>query len=367
MNTMQNKDWSQRVTMRNITSEEYGILCHVTNENDGLMHWNEMFSITDTLFDGNTSYRVIRGYGSARHSIGDYAVDYGSLSGFRPAFKSLTPDPDCADLRIGDVVVMGTLYVGDDAIKVPTNPVYNGDVTAYGVDGFSVVSKITLGAALDNPAYQVKAVYVGSGLFICDRVMLNHISWNQIHAAISPNKPTKDWSQLVAMRTLTSELYDGLGVVTKWDDGLMHWRNMFSWTDDASGRVLSYKLIRGYFAAMALDDAVAHDTFEYIGLRPVFEIVDADFCTSLKVGDVVVMGTLYVGDRPVKVPQHPTYDGDITSYGQNNTSKITLGLALEDEGYQMKAVYIGDGLFVCDRVMLNWISADAVDDHLIQE
>lgn len=80
---------------------------------------------------------------------------------------------------------MGTLYVGDDAIKVPTNPVYNGDVTAYDKNGSGVTSKITLGAALENTDYQVKAVYVGDGLFICDRCMLNYISWNQLSAALS--------------------------------------------------------------------------------------------------------------------------------------------------------------------------------------
>lgn len=148
--------------------------------------------------------------------------------------------------------------------------------------------------------------------------------------------PNKDWSRYTTMHPLTSELYDDLGTITKWDNNIMHWRNMFSWTDDSSGKVLSYKLIRGCFSAMSLDDAIAHNTEAHIGLRPVFESVDADFCTSLKAGDLVVMGTLYVGDQPVKVPKRPTYDGDITPYGKGRTAKITLGPAMEDKNYQMK-------------------------------
>lgn len=186
-NTQTVTDWSSKVKLRNITSEEYNLLCDATNEDNGLMHWSNMYSITDTIYNENASLRVVRGCDSARvfyyYSVSGYG--YLGYGGFRPAFKALAPDTDCADLSVGDVVVMGTLYVGGEALKVPTNPRNSGDVTAYDKDYSGIVSQITLGETLEDTAYQVKAVYVGDGLFVCDRVMLNYISWNQINAALS--------------------------------------------------------------------------------------------------------------------------------------------------------------------------------------
>lgn len=138
-NTQTTTDWSSKVKLRNITSDEYDLLCDTTNESNDLMHWNKMSSITDTIYNENASRRVLRGYVSARHSFDDIGsvTTYRADSGFLPAFESLTPDLDCADLSVGDVVVMGTLYVGSEALKVPTNPVsissiYGGDVAGYG-------------------------------------------------------------------------------------------------------------------------------------------------------------------------------------------------------------------------------------------
>ena len=184
-------DWSSKVVVKNITSGEYDLLCEATNEDDSLMHWNKMRSITDTVYfmnwnnDENASYRVVRGYSSAQNT-GNYGTTTQAYhGGFRPAFEALTPATDCANLSVGDVVVMGTLYVGDSAIKVPATPTDDGDITAYDEDGAGVTSKITLSSALQDTNYQVKAVYVGDGLFVCDRVVLNYISWNQITAALS--------------------------------------------------------------------------------------------------------------------------------------------------------------------------------------
>lgn len=124
------------------------------------------------------------GHSSARGESNGWETAILSSFGLRPAFEFMNPE-DYSDVKVGDVVVMGTLYVGDDPVKVPTNPVWNGDITPYDEEQANITTKITLGAALDNADYQMKAVYVGNGVFVCDRVMLNFISWNQINAALS--------------------------------------------------------------------------------------------------------------------------------------------------------------------------------------
>lgn len=55
-NTQTVTDWSSKVKLRNITSEEYDKLCDATNESDDLMHWKDMDSWTDTIYNGNASW-----------------------------------------------------------------------------------------------------------------------------------------------------------------------------------------------------------------------------------------------------------------------------------------------------------------------
>lgn len=361
------KDWSKLVKLRNITSDEYDLLCDVTNEDDDLMHWKNMLSWTDTIHNKNTSGRVLRGHSSARYSNGDSVTVYSSGLGFRPAFESLSPPANCADLSIGDVVVMGTLYVDGKALKVPTDPVYDGDVTAYDKNGSGITSKITLGTALKDAAYQVKAVYVGNGVFVCDRCMLKSISWEQIHAALSADKPAKDWSKLVKLRNMTSEDYDLLCDATNEDDSLMHWKNMYTITDTIYNKKVSSRVLRGYVSARNSDFITVSYYSLISGWRATFESMNPSTdCADLSVGDVVVMGTLYVGGEPLKVPTNPVQNsdgGNITAYDKNGfgiTSKITLETALEDATYQVKAVYVGNGVFVCDRCALNCISWEQI-------
>ena len=176
-----NINWAQKVKMRNISNAEYDKLCDAANESNDLMHWDKMYSWTDDAWSGKAWLRTVRGFVSARDSGNCDTASYTS-GGARPAFEILNSD-DRAGLSVGDVVTIGTLYVGNDPIKVPTNPVYSDDnVHRYGVGNSQ---KITLGKALDDAAYQMKAIYVGDGVFVCDRVMLINITWNQLNTALS--------------------------------------------------------------------------------------------------------------------------------------------------------------------------------------
>ena len=78
-----------------------------------------------------------------------------------------------------------------------------------------------------------------------------------------------------------------------------------------------------------------------------------------------MIGTLYMGETAIKVPTNiASSDGDITSYDQEDKPAFTLRTALNDTDYQMKAIYIGNGVFVCDRCMINNISLDQINNAL---
>ena len=92
--------------------------------------------------------------------------------GFRPAVEILNPGilgPD------GAAIMIGTLYMDDKPVKIPQNPIWNGDIPDY-IPG----AKLELGAPVQDAAYQVQAIKVGN-ILIADRVLIKNVSWNDLH------------------------------------------------------------------------------------------------------------------------------------------------------------------------------------------
>lgn len=161
------------------TNEEYDQLIKLTGGDDTKVHWRHVFSwVTDTEneYGLDTSYRAIRGGSSTR--IYDWTTSSGRDAdcGFRPACD-LSPDA-LTSVKEGERMVMGTLYMAGEPVKVPKNPVANGDITAY-VPG----SKLELREALIDPDYQVMGFRVGNAV-VADGCLLNMISYADIEAAV---------------------------------------------------------------------------------------------------------------------------------------------------------------------------------------
>lgn len=164
--------------MRLPTCEEWDRLADVADESDSIMHWKDMFSWCQNLDNDPDwpSFRVIRGIGSARYRTSSYDMYRSAYAGFRPTFEA----DGIEDMCDGAVITIGTLYMNGRPVKVPVNPVMGGDITRY-LPG----AKLEFQAAIDNPAYQVKAIKAGNVL-IADRVLLNYISWRDITETSEP-------------------------------------------------------------------------------------------------------------------------------------------------------------------------------------
>ena len=93
------------------------------------------------------------------------------IVGFHPAFDSLASDASLPDWTI---VTVGTSYMDGQPVKVPKNPVWDGDIPDY-IPGV----KLELREPAPTPEYQIKAVRVGA-ILIADRVLLANISWNDL-------------------------------------------------------------------------------------------------------------------------------------------------------------------------------------------
>ena len=155
--------------MRLPTCEEWDRLVDVTGGADSLMHWSKVYSWCQNTDSDWVSTHAVLGYHSAQGRFRNYynAAHRDEVVGFRPTVEIQNPDilgPD------GATVMIGTLYMDGQPVKVPQNPVWDGDIPDY-IPG----AKLELSAPIQNAAYQVRAIKVGN-ILIADRVLLKNIS-----------------------------------------------------------------------------------------------------------------------------------------------------------------------------------------------
>ena len=168
---------AEKITMRIPTDQEWNLLMDVTHEDDALSHWKKMYSWVndkENKYDLPASRRAVRGYYSARYWYINRATNQYVSVGFRPAVD-LEPGVLSSDIRDGESAVIGTLYMDGKPVRVPQNPTWDGDIAAY-VPG----AKLEMRPALENPAYQVKAIKVADDVFVADRNLLKHISYEYL-------------------------------------------------------------------------------------------------------------------------------------------------------------------------------------------
>ena len=161
--------------MRIPTNQEYDKLIDLTNGAAEKMHWWEMYSWVDDTEDelGLPEWaRVVRGYHSARHWNNSTATSRHVGVGFRPVIEPMPTDTLPSE---GELCVIGTLYMDGKPVKVPKNPVQNGDIVNY-IPG----TKLEMRKPLDAPDYQVTGFHLGNGVFVADRVLLRYISYADI-------------------------------------------------------------------------------------------------------------------------------------------------------------------------------------------
>lgn len=161
---------------------------------------------------------------------------------------------------------------------------------------------------------------------------------------------------------MTCAEWDQLVAAVGEDDAGTHWKRMESWCEDKDPDVSSSKMSRGYFSPSFLMAHPASSRDGRVGLRPKVKLSDADAkCAELKDGESTVIGTLYMDDTPVRVPQSPEFDGDIQDYAEG--AKLELREAMGDPAYQVRAYRVGDVL-IADRNLLKNISWDDIKGQI---
>lgn len=156
--------------------------------------------------------------------------------------------------------------------------------------------------------------------------------------------------EILKTRLPSCEEWDKLAVTAKEDDSLMHWLDIFTWCSDLDPET-PFRLVRGGLSVDFLNRDKATYRSANVGFRPVFEVERPD--TLGPDGTIISAATLYMDGQPVKVPQKPTWDGDIPNYIPR--SRLEFRESLDVPDYQVRAVKVGDVLIV-DRVVLKRIS-----------
>lgn len=183
--------------MRIPTTEEWDQLMVDARYSNSITHWEGAFSWVDAAAgERPESLREVRGCNSSMDKASRYGVGRYEWTGFRPAFEGLDTDNLIPDEN--GVISVGTLYMAGMPVRVPQNPVWDGDIEDY-IPG----ATLTFGPALDDPAYVVRAIKVGD-VYVADRVLLVSISCRDIEKATAE---TADSFQRAVIVTLLRNSY----------------------------------------------------------------------------------------------------------------------------------------------------------------
>lgn len=225
----------------------------------------------------------------------------------------------------GDVIKLGTLYMGSTKIPRPTRP-WRNDYEPYTGAGLGNIQNYSAGATLEirnteaNDADKMQWIEVNDGgkkYLICDRVMLVNISWDDLNAQnlIFGKNVTIDGQQY-KLRVLTGgsnyrngNSYNGGEPTTnEWDRWVVNeaglsglptptasdldtsldstdlnsphnqkwnWMGVYSWAQETYTGNSPYRAFRGYFSARLWYYTSSGYRDAIIGWRPVLEVLNS--------------------------------------------------------------------------------------------
>lgn len=182
------------------TNEEHDRMALLTRGQNEVMHWRNMLSWTNADFNEDTRRLVPTHCQILRGLLSSGYMSYGgtslrsSFTGFRPA---VCLDFLCSNIPEGKLAIIGTLYMDGKPVKVP-----DAQNIALTTTMYQPHAKLEMREALDDPAYLVFGIRVGD-VFIADRPLVCHISYEDIEQAIAESKkneaqPTPDNNEIPA-------------------------------------------------------------------------------------------------------------------------------------------------------------------------
>lgn len=143
-------------------------------------------------------------------------------------------------------------------------------------------------------------------------------------------------------------------------NGIFHWREMYSWCQEAVDSFLQYRTVRGYYSARDWYTYNATRQDENVGFRPVLIPLDPGtmkpdsfLLADIPDGTRIALASLYMDGKAIPEPQDPTEIGDIADYIPG--TEIAIGDRDSNPRNWFHVIKFKDLLWV-DRNILKWVS-----------
>lgn len=176
----------------------------------------------------------------------------------------------------------GSLMVKGGVVQIPEDPTYNGDMIGYNRPDIMITDT--------RPGFEIKWLHLKDNIYICDRGLINRVSWNTLKEAgyVDGKEVTIDGKRCL-IRLMTgsdgSEGSYGKGCDNEWDlfmdkydedNELTHYKDMYTWCKEVDCDYSDYRSMRGCNSARNYDYDFAANTNSYLAFRPALEILNTE-------------------------------------------------------------------------------------------
>lgn len=176
----------------------------------------------------------------------------------------------------------GSLMVKGGVVQIPEDPTCDGDMIGYNRPDIMITNT--------KPGFEIKWLHLKDNIYICDRCLINRVSWNTLkEAGYVDGKEVMIDGKRCLIRLMTgsdgSKGSCGKGRDNEWDlfmdkydedNELTHYKDMYTWCKEVDCDYSGCRSIRGYNSARYFCNYNASDTYACIAFRPALEILNSE-------------------------------------------------------------------------------------------
>lgn len=176
----------------------------------------------------------------------------------------------------------GSLMVKGGVVQIPEDPTYSGDMIGYNRPDIMITDT--------RPGFEIKWLHLKDNIYICDRGLINRVSWNTLKEAgyVDGKKVTIDGKRCL-IRLMTgsdgSKGSYGKGCDNEWDlfmdkydedNELTHYKDMYTWCKEVDCDYSDCRSLRGCNSARNCDSSGATYAGASFAFRPALEILNSE-------------------------------------------------------------------------------------------
>nr|DAG33754.1 MAG TPA: hypothetical protein [Caudoviricetes sp.] len=176
----------------------------------------------------------------------------------------------------------GSLMVKGGVVQIPEDPTYNGDMISYNRPDIMITDT--------RPGFEIKWLHLKDNIYICDRGLINRVSWNTLKEAgyVDGKEVTIDGKRCLIRLMTGSDGSKGLygkGCDNEWDlfmdkydedNELTHYKDMYTWCKEVDCDYSGSRSFRGYYSARNYYHFYAANTGAHVAFRPALEILNSE-------------------------------------------------------------------------------------------